>query len=221
MDKQPLKQLLPVRTAETQFALAGIESALTAIQMETALVLVGGKGGLCLMTQEEWHAYRHLCERWSLQQADSPEAASAWADMPQGNPVPNREDRGRILRSLGQELAQIRELVRSAQTTLSIDDYGDALAGAERRLGQCLECVNGLQEGQPVELEDDLLEALDVWHRANSEECAADLLKDVPVTGGHAPRAVLKNMIGHAFLEGALAQLQRPFINPKGGPEAA
>ncbi len=49
------------------------------------------------------------------------------------------------------ELGEILELVRSAQRTLSVEDYGDALLGAERRLVGLL--GSGEQRAEGVEPE--------------------------------------------------------------------
>ena len=87
---------------------------------------------------------------------------------------------------------------------------------SEDRGAHCDACGYGY--GEP---EDDLLEALNAWHVADFEECATDLLKNVPVEGGRVDRNVLRNMIGHAFLEGAVSQLTRPYQKIEGGSDAA
>jgi len=42
----------------------------------------------------------------------------------------------RILGAVAEELRLIREMVRAARRSRSVEDYGDALAGSEERLGQ-------------------------------------------------------------------------------------
>lgn len=71
--------------------------------------------------------------------------------------------------------------------------------------------------------DDDELEALDLWHKAEAETCVEDLLRGVPVHGGSASRNDLRNLILSAFLSGAVEQLTRPFVRGSenaGGPAA-
>lgn len=63
-------------------------------------------------------------------------------------PIPP-EDLRRIVSAMVVETCEARELVRKAQKTLSVDDYGDMLVGAERRLHLVIGCLGGLLEQCP------------------------------------------------------------------------
>ena len=47
------------------------------------------------------------------------------------------------LSAVRQDLHAIQSLLLAAQTTMSVDDYGDALAGAQRRLQELLQRMDG------------------------------------------------------------------------------
>lgn len=68
------------------------------------------------------------------------------------SPLPSLppEELSRIYSAAVIELCSIREMVRKAQTSLSVEDYGDRLAGAETRLTQVIVCVARLMERVPV-----------------------------------------------------------------------
>lgn len=67
-----------------------------------------------------------------LRTVQAGELLSELQAMPEGL---SRLDAALICFALAAETRLIREMVRSAQRSLSVDDYGDSLAGAERRLG--------------------------------------------------------------------------------------
>lgn len=135
---------VPMRTAEEQWQSASYQCGVYATLDHEGLVFVDGKGGQACMRQEEWMVYQARC----LQGAPTVSMleATAGEDDPLagGEAVPGAAELQRIYQSLSHELRQICDLVRVAKTTLSIEDYGDALSGAHDRLSMCVGCVDGL-----------------------------------------------------------------------------
>ena len=69
------------------------------------------------------------------------------ADADEGVRAPlGNADLRRIVGAMVVETCEARELVRKAQHTLSMDDYGEMLVGAEHRLHQVIGCLGGLLE---------------------------------------------------------------------------
>ena len=60
-------------------------------------------------------------------------------------PIPP-EDLRRIVSAMVVETCEARDLVRKAQRTLSVDDYGEMLVGAQHRLHMVIGCLGGLLE---------------------------------------------------------------------------
>lgn len=198
------------------------------------LAYLQGKGDRCAMTPDEYADYQAMRERyakpWIGDELDGAPSISMRvvcseedAEMLAATRIrPAQADLQRIYTSLADSLSEVKSLVRSAQQTLSVDGYGDALAGAMGRLELCRQCVDALKGGEAYQLAgEDELEALDAWHKAEAEECVEDLLRGVPVEGGNVSRNDLRNLILSGFLSGAVEQLTRPLVRqPKtGGPE--
>lgn len=219
---------LPMRTAAEQWAAAGHQCGVYAVWPEESIVFIDGKGGRCCMRQADWEAYHELCAAPTISmRAVDAEEERQWDSqtMRQGE-TPAVEDLQRIYGALETSLTEVTGLIKSAQGTLCVDDYGDALAGALRRLELCVRCVRdlrGVQDDETFRQSDNELEAVREWHRAESEACITELLHGVPDQGGNVNRYYLSQLIKMAFLSGAVEQLTRPFVRqPKtGGPDAA
>lgn len=130
-----MEALPPKRTAEEHFAVAGSDSCAVSV-LPGGLVLVGGKGGDCLMTAPEWDRYRLLARRWFETPRDQ-----AGVQV-RGLRVPWHV----TLDAARAAAVQVRDLIRAAQQTLSVEDYGDALEGARRRQGDLLQQLQALEE---------------------------------------------------------------------------
>lgn len=140
---------MPLRTARELFEAAGHESMLIEEYPGTALVVVGGKGGTCIMLSDEWHEYRRICALWfegpkDMDGADPFGAALFFHpgltdDQDAAQRVPT-EDLRRIIEACRKRMGEVRALVESVNTTLSVEDYGDALTGALRGLAEVEKC---------------------------------------------------------------------------------
>jgi hypothetical protein len=145
-------RILPMRTARLQFELAGVETVLTTINPQSNLAYVGGKGGPACMELQEWEKYKILCATWSAAPLDlegAPTVSMMLVDSEEAMRQVSQQriepdDLGRICRSLRISLKEARECVVSAQRTLSVEDYGEALEAAEKKLAQALDQIAGL-----------------------------------------------------------------------------
>lgn len=82
------------------------------------------------------------------------ETVQEWAESrlrPALDATPLRGDLASIYGALVINLCEARDLVRKAQTNLAVDDYGEKLAMAERKLGESIRAVAGLLEGNQRE----------------------------------------------------------------------
>lgn len=224
-------EILPLKTAAEVWAQSGRDMWLYRWTRE-GLAQLQGKGPRCAMMAAEYWAYERMKSGGpvSMLVVDAEEEGQWDSQTMRQGEIPAVDDLQRIYASLETSLTEVAGLITSAQQTLSVDDYGDALAGALQRLELCVRCVRDLQRvpdnqtvGQSDNETDDDLEALDDWHKAEAEACVQDLLRGVPVEGGNASRNDLRNLILSGFLSGAVEQLTRPFVRqPKtGGPDAA
>lgn len=148
-------QILPMRTAQLQFELAGCETSLTTINPQTRIAYVDGKAGPACMELAEWERYKVLCATWQASPIDlegapvvsmlavESEDAARQISEPRIGP----EDLRRIYRSLRICLHEVRACVTSAQHTLSVEDYGEALQAANEKLSLSIGCVEGLESG--------------------------------------------------------------------------
>lgn len=156
MSQYPEVEIHIMRTAAELWELAGPDMWLYRWSEDGHALLQGKASDRCAMEAGEFADYQRMRTAWrragqdlagapsiSMREVTADEDVDPFADDAESGL--SREDLGRIYASLGSELRQIRELVRSAQTTISIDDYGDALAGAFDRLGTCIKCVSDLE----------------------------------------------------------------------------
>lgn len=153
-------RILPMRTARLQFELAGVETILSTINPQTKLAYVGGRGGPACMELVEWEKYKALCATWQASPLDlegAPtvsmlvvESEEAAREISEQRLEPN--DVRQIYRSLRSNLKEAKSCVVSARHTLSVEDYGEALEAAEKKLAQALEQLAGLI-GSPKEEE--------------------------------------------------------------------
>lgn len=130
-----MEALPPKRTAAEHFALAGADSCAVSV-LPDGFVLVGGKGGDCLMSLQEWDRYRGLARRWFATPRDLAGVQVQGLQIPWHVAL----DAARVAAE------QVRDLIRSAQQTLSVEDYGDALEGARRRQESLLQHLHTLEE---------------------------------------------------------------------------
>jgi|GEM_PF-4997182 len=86
---------------------------------ETVLICVNGVVGEGFLDAGQWH--------WASAVLSG--TPSLWAPIPEGRA---------LVKDMVTKLQETLQLVRSAQASLSVEDYGDALAGAERRLEELL-----------------------------------------------------------------------------------
>lgn len=210
-------EILPLKKAAEVWAQSGPDMWLYRWSELDGLAHLQGKGPRCAMTAAEYWEY----ERQRGAPQISAAAAQHFGILEPGQMfrvMPVEDDLQRIYASLETSLTEVTGLITSAQQALSVEDYGDGLAGALRRLELCVRCVRDLQ-GMP----DNELEAVREWHRAESEACITELLHGVPDQGGNVNRYYLSQLIKMAFLSGAVEQLTRPFVRqPKtGGSDAA
>lgn len=126
--------LPPIRTAAEHFALAGADSCAVSI-LPNGLVLVGGKGGDCVMSVDHWERYRTMARRWFATPRDQ-----AGVQV-QGLHIPWHVSLG----AAKAEAEQVRDLLNTAQQTLSVEDYGDALEGARRKQARLLQHLQALE----------------------------------------------------------------------------
>lgn len=126
-------------------------------------------------------------------------------------------DLRRILHALLVSVLEVRQMVAGASTTLSVDDYGDALLGATRRLQQMEVCVRGLLAAK-VEMgaEDLSAEAQD------AERTCDNCGRPATCVGTHVDAGPVYSCAGCAMTQGRDKELLniRP-LPKKGGPDAA
>lgn len=148
-------RILPMRSAQQQFEIAGCETILTRINPHTKLAYVDGKGGPACLSEEQWDQYKVLCATWKASPMDLEGApvvsmlavGSEEAAREISEPRIGPEDLRRIYRSLRLCLQEVRACVTSAQHTLSVEDYGEALQAAKEKLSLSIGCVAGLESG--------------------------------------------------------------------------
>lgn len=87
------------------------------------------------------HDYAMVRRAGVVAQANDEDPLAGGEKLPIG-----RTDVAAILMSMEVALGQAQERVQSAQGNLSVTDYGDALAGAESRLGVVIKCLQNLAE---------------------------------------------------------------------------
>lgn len=136
---------VPLRTARDLFEIAGHEAMLLEEYPRTALVVVAGKGGPCVMLSGEWHAYRNLCVMWFELPRDT-EGADPLAETQAGKPRLPAADLLRIIAACLQATRMARTLVEAALQTLSVEDYEDCLRGALERQSLTIGCLEKLSE---------------------------------------------------------------------------
>ncbi|MBB5038240.1 hypothetical protein [Prosthecobacter dejongeii] len=129
------------RKADEQFRIAGADTVLVTINAGNRLHYVAGKGGKAVMEEAEWEGYKLLCKRFAESPMDRQDADPFAALL---EPRLTTEDLWHIVTSLAAEAAEVLVLIRGAMTTLSVEDYSDALAGAERRQETVSSCLNQL-----------------------------------------------------------------------------
>lgn len=165
------QKLVPVRTGKELFTLAGPDAEICGWLINGRGYYITAKGGPCAVALDEWESYQKLRAQWlnapldlhnaptiSMLVVDSEEEAKRVAEerifsatAPAAAPSPGAADLARIYASLQASLTEIQTLVTSARSTLSIEDYEDALAGASARLTLCQQCVTGLIQSRPTE----------------------------------------------------------------------
>lgn len=146
-------RIMPMRNAQQQFELAGCETILTSFNPQTKLAYVDGKGGPACLPEEEWENYKALCAQWKATPVDLQgsgismlvvESAGAAKEVSRQRVQP--KDLRRIYRSLRITLQEASACVTSAQHTLSVEDYGEALQAAFKKLSLSIGCVKGLED---------------------------------------------------------------------------
>lgn len=104
--------------------------------------MLQGKSARCEMLPQEYWRYQAMrgVQVSMLEQTkdEDPLAGGQEGEV-------STEDLLRILQSLRTVLGETKERIDRANGNLSIEDYGDALAGAGQRLDQSMRCVDGLQ----------------------------------------------------------------------------
>lgn len=129
----------PMRTAAEHFRIAGANSFCYATLDTEGLVFVQGKGGKAVMREEEWQQYKALClappHVISMRQQVADDEVPEWEDCAESPYVRAG------LWGLRTMLAEAKACVQSAQRTLSVEDYGEALQAAERRLAESMDRI--------------------------------------------------------------------------------
>lgn len=140
--------ILPMKTAAEVWAQSGPDMWLYRWTRE-GLAQLQGKGPRCVMMAAEYWVYDRMKSGGpvSMLKADA-EWERQWDSqtIKQGE-GPALEDLQRIYASLETSLTEVTALIATAQRTLSVDDYGDELAGALQRLELCVRCVRALKTG--------------------------------------------------------------------------
>ncbi len=131
-------QPLPLRKADEQFRIAGLETMLLTVNAGNRLHYVAGKGGQAVMEEAEWEGYKLLCKRFAQSPMDRHDA-DPFAGLLE--PRLTTEDLWHIVTALVYEADEVLRLIRGSLTTLSVEDYGDALQGAERRQTRVADCL--------------------------------------------------------------------------------
>ena len=160
MSEVQVTRILPMRTGEDQWRLAGPETCVGTINAATGHVYVGGKGGDAVLSKEEWKRYELLVARWKAGEVlllDAPVISMREQTAHEDDPFPaatgkeqaplRDADVWMILRSCADELKLVRGLITRAEQTVNVEDYGDSLAGAGKRLEQLVTTVTELRLG--------------------------------------------------------------------------
>lgn len=102
------------------------------------------------LEHEEFQRPKQTVAEWAQSRirpyhADEIEAEMRWSatHVETWPPIPS-DDLARIYGALAIRLCEARDMVRKATTDCGSEDYGDRLAGAERRLNDAIVCVSGL-----------------------------------------------------------------------------
>lgn len=136
-----LEQLTTPITAAWLYELAGPDMWLYRWNANGNAMLQG-KGPRCEMTPDEYWIYQRLCGKpVSMQEQtaeEDPLAGGTSGDI-------SRDDLARILHSLHVTLTETKDRVDRAAGNLSVEDFGDALAGAGERLQRSLCCIEALE----------------------------------------------------------------------------
>lgn len=133
---------VPFRKADEQFKIAGLETMLVTVNAGNRLHYVAGKGGAAVMEEAEWDGYLKLCKRFAESPMDRQDRDPFAAGLLE--PILNKEDLWHIVTALAAESAEVLGLIRGAMTTLSVEDYSDALQGAEKRQERVAACLQQL-----------------------------------------------------------------------------
>lgn len=141
---------LPMRKAAEQFRLAGCNTCLLTVNAADNLHYVDGIAGRAVMTAEGWREYKALCAQFEASPQDL-EGVDPFA-MQVLDPKLTTGDLYHIIRAVRCESRQVQALIQTAATTLSVEDYGDALKGAEARQASVLKCLDQLHERLQREL---------------------------------------------------------------------
>lgn len=147
-------RIMPMRTAKQQFEIAGVDTILSTINPQTRIAYVGGKGGPACMEEHEWQKYKALCAAWTAVPLDlegAPTVSMMLVETEEAMRQVGRQriepdDLLRIYQSLRITLQEARACVASAQRTLSVEDYGEALQAAFEKLSLSIGCVEGLED---------------------------------------------------------------------------
>lgn len=217
-----------MRTAAELWELAGPDMWL--YRWSDGLALLQGKTAGCAMTAEEYAKYQRMRGKW--QDAGQDLDGAPMVSMRQATA---HEDVDLDLRVKPSRLAcafrEVEQLLIAHQACIEESECEEIFRQIGGKMLSLKEAVLRAEEIWREEhpaaetlstetADDDELEALDAWHKAEAETCVEDLLRGVPLDGCNASRNDLRNLILSAFLSGAVEQLTRPFVR-KGGPEAA